>query len=580
MDLSGLQAIFSAAPVFEQFPGDGDVMLFRMELSDPEVPGKLRDRLSANGFSQVFENKFSALSFTVWSNGSQMLYVATDADLRMRVTATDELWEPLPESGDSFRPVADPLVTQPRGLFCTSDCGMVYLIRLSDGRFVLVDSGLGEYEETAHLFELIREQNVLPGNPVIAAWFITHRHSDHFRGFEQFMDRYADKVVLERLIYNWPAANMIRSASPSDGFDRIAASLPAGTVITAHAGQQFRFADAVFDVLFACEDLYPAYIRNLNDTSTVLRMALGTHRAMWLGDAQHQCANLLCERYTAEDLAADVLQVAHHGYWGGSAELYRRIDPAILLWPCPDYWYHEAVFWNENRPLVTSRKVRETYLSGNEEVTLNFADTDLTGRHAMPVFEPPVILHETFAGTEVRDLYWACVSGGQTGYVPPRIDNSLPGEARLTAGNALGVVTLLRQGLLDLPEGFTLLMEGRFGVIGDESAVGMLWNDPHPTVPNSEKILRLPAKSETAFSFRFSADPQAGVARLWNGGCLLREISYEPQKNCGLHLILKNAEAVLRNILVVEGCSGNDPDCNSKHNDCEYIQMKKGGTKK
>ena len=564
MDLPRLQAILSAAPVFEQFPGNGDVMLFRMDLPGPEALAKLRDRLTANGFSQVFENKFSALTFTVWSNGPETLYIAMDADLHTRVTATDERWEPLPDV--PFRRVADPLVTQPRGLYCTADCGMVYLIRLSDGRFVLIDSGLGEYEETAHLLELIREQNVLPGKPVIAAWFITHRHSDHFRGFEQFMDRCADEVALERLIYNWPAENMIRTASPSGEFDRIAASLPAGTVITAHAGQQFRFADAVFDVLFACEDLYPSFIKNLNDTSTVVRMTLGAHRVMWMGDAQHQCADLLCARYTAEDLAADVLQVAHHGYWGGSAELYRRVDPAILLWPCPDFWYHEAVFWKENQPLVTSPKVRETYLSGNEEVTLDFADADLTGRHALPAFEPPVILRETFAGTEVRDLRWACVSGGKTGYVPPKIDNSRPGEVRLTAGNALGVVTLLRQGLLDLPEGFTLLLEGRLGAVGDESTVGLLWNDPHPTVPDPEKVLPLPAESEKPFSFRLSADPQAGLARLWNGEELLREIPYGPQKNCGLHLVLKSTEAFLRNVLVVAGCSGNAPGSAIKEN--------------
>ena len=555
MNLPRLQSMFSAASVFEQFPGNGGDRLFRMEISDPERRAKLRDRLTANGYELIFENRFEAVTFTVWQGEEETVYLAEGPENRLRAVATGERWAPPSET--PYRKVAEPLVTQPRGLYCKADCGMVYLIRLSDGRFVLIDSGLGEYEETAHLRSLLRSQNVLPGKPVIAAWFITHRHDDHFRGFEQFMGRYADEIVLERLIYSWPDPCMIRKASASGEFDRIAASLPAETVVTPHAGQRFCFADAVFDVLFTCEDLYPAFVKNLNDTSTVLRMELGAHRAMWLGDAQKQCADLLCARYPAADLAADVLQVAHHGYWGGSQELYRRIDPEILLWPCPDFWYHEAVGWNENQPLVTSRNVRAVYLSGNEEVTLPFAQSDLACYHALPAFDPPVILREDFSGTEVRDLAWACVSGGKTGYVPPELDMSLPGEVRVTAGDACGVVTFLRQGLLDRPEGYTLTLEGRTGEVGE---IGLLWNDPHPTVPDPEKILPLPLAGKKTFSLLLAVDPGKEVALLRLNGGRARKISFTPQKNCGLHLVLKNSEVFLQKILVVAGIGRSAPD--------------------
>lgn len=548
MNYRQVQKILSFLPSLEQFPGSGDTMLFRARLADDAAKQKLNERLTANGYLPVSNLCTEGTVFTILQNEEQTLYLAVREDGEARVVATSERWSP---TDSAWEKVADPLVTQMRGLYCVADCGMTYVIRLSDGRFVLIDSGLGEYEEVPHLLSVLEGQNVLGGKPVVAAWFFTHRHGDHFRGFEEFYEQFSDRIRLERLIYQWPLAEWTGGCSPSDRFDAIAASLPEGSVITPHAGQRFRFADAVFDVLLTAEDLYPAFIRNFNDTSTVLRMTLGNHRVMWLGDAQRQASDLLCERFTRGDLAADVLQVAHHGYWGGSVELYTRIDPEILLWPCPDFWYHEARGWGENQPLVNSRKVREIYLAGNEETVLPFASDDLTGHHRLPAFPAPVIWHEDFSGDSVGRLYWACISGGSTGYAPPALDMSRPGEIRITAGATRGVCTLLRQGLLDLPEGFTVTLTGKTGA--SVGRMGLIWNDPRPTVPDDAKVLWLDPAAGEEFRFRLEADAPGGIARLYRDGDLLQEIPYVPQKNCGLHLVLEDTELFLRDFLAVAG---------------------------
>ena len=56
-----------------------------------------------------------------------------------------------------------PLLTQVRTAYFSADCGMAYIMRMCDGKFVLIDSNWGEYEEPEHLLEILNEQNTLPG---------------------------------------------------------------------------------------------------------------------------------------------------------------------------------------------------------------------------------------------------------------------------------------------------------------------------------------------------------------------------------------------------------------------------------
>ncbi|MBO5270948.1 MAG: hypothetical protein J6B77_09185, partial [Clostridia bacterium] len=40
-----------------------------------------------------------------------------------------------------------------------------------------------------------------------------------------------------------------------------------------------------------------------------------------------------------EALEAEVVQVAHHGYDGGSTGLYEKINPIYVFWPAGGTWY-------------------------------------------------------------------------------------------------------------------------------------------------------------------------------------------------------------------------------------------------
>jgi hypothetical protein len=65
----------------------------------------------------------------------------------------------LPEKGvPSIEKKVNPLITQVRPAYFSVDCGMSYVIRVSDGRFVLIDGGVGEYEEADHLWDILMSQ--------------------------------------------------------------------------------------------------------------------------------------------------------------------------------------------------------------------------------------------------------------------------------------------------------------------------------------------------------------------------------------------------------------------------------------
>ena len=349
----------------------------------------------------------------------------------------------LPPEPDTGRPTVTPLVTQMRLLYCCADCGMIYVIRLGDGRFAVIDSGMGEHEEPEHLLELLQEQNVRNGKPVIAAWFFTHPHIDHYNTFVNLMERYRDAVVLESVVYNWPTRDMAKGFSDLTRFDALISTLTETKKITARDGWQFVYPGVTFTVLYTCEDLYPTPFGNINDTSMVMRMDVGDRRVLWLGDASAAASDWLTRKYDRETLSCEIMQVGHHGYWGGSDLLHRMVDPEVLLWPCPDFWYQVITGWDCNRYLVESEKIHATFVGGQQETVL-----DMT---APIVKESPypdtgdVVYKEAFTDTNVYHKAWSSVTGGRTGYRGMGIAID-PGVCHCTAGEAWSVLEWVQPG--------------------------------------------------------------------------------------------------------------------------------------
>jgi hypothetical protein len=113
--------------------------------------------------------------------------------------------------------------------------------------------------------------------------------------------------------------------------------------------------DAVIEMLYTWEQ-YPNSMKMLsyfNDTSLVFSVDLGGEHIMQMGDCGPQASKVLEAIYTQDELRADIMQTAHHGYTGASAKLNELIDAPVILWPTTDYKFPIFKADDYNLPLYT-----------------------------------------------------------------------------------------------------------------------------------------------------------------------------------------------------------------------------------
>ncbi|MBQ7383201.1 MAG: MBL fold metallo-hydrolase [Clostridia bacterium] len=210
-----------------------------------------------------------------------------------------------------------------------------WLVRLEDGRFIVVDGGLTNSNNRNNadlIYKYMVEQNELDGNPVIAAWVITHPHSDHVQGFYDFTQRYKNKAELQMVISNMPNEADYNSAYSPQVYFGATESSPKAKFVVAHAGQRFAFAGLDLDILWTHENLYDSGYGDGNVASTVFSMTMAGGRVIITGDQQKAGCQIVNAIYR-EELKCDVIQICHHGYTGGDAGFYASTGAKVAVWP-------------------------------------------------------------------------------------------------------------------------------------------------------------------------------------------------------------------------------------------------------
>lgn len=499
--------------------------------------GSIWDEWSEYGSSFAVCKAFGRSWNLSWHERTKALRVVSDKEENLAPRTAQE------------GPVS-PLITQGRLLYYAYDCGMLYTIRLSDGRFVVIDGGMGEYEEPEHFLDLLNAQNTRPGVPEIAAWFITHAHNDHFMLLLKVCDRFYDRLKIDALVYNWAAPERIFRGSDLTEFNRVVAEHPDIKRIRPHTGQRFVYPGAEFKVLYTHEDRCPDFLNNFNDTSTVMRMESCGRRVMWTGDAMRETADLLCAEYPKEALKSEFLQVCHHGYSGGSDEFYRAVDAETLIWPCPDFWYYTQSALECNRYLSESPNIKAMFMSGREETTIDLTKpvvpSDPYANYAAP--KPgDVLLDEDFSGGNLYDVAWTAVTGGRTNYKSADLA-LVEGGCRMTASeDRFSVCEVMQPGMLKDAPSFRVRLQGRAETIG---TAALFWNHSAPWEYSDDEALDLGLVPGTAFDVELTVDGESGTA-VYTNGELVREIRFTPASRKGLYLILKDSEIVLGRITVV-----------------------------
>ena len=507
----------------------------------------IAEELEKSGFSLKKERKFGGNDYKIFVSGETAIYLSySPYEKVVRAIIKGGAVFPKCEGidGEAKYPV---LLTQVSPSYWYPDCGMGYVIRLKDGRFAIIDGGYDEFENVDRLFDIICTQNERGGKPIIAAWFVSHAHDDHCGIPRRFIEKYFDKCEIQNVFYNWEVLIGGSSRHAEGAFMALCEEKSAEmNVITPRTPDGYDFGGVHFDVIFVGEDMFPKEIKGLNNSSLVLRMEAEGKVVLFPADTEAPACGVFCKRFEKEIFKCDMFQVAHHGYWGGSEEFFSLVDPEILLWPCPNYWYKETFGWGANPILLNSPNVKAIYVSGREEKTF-----DLTKDFDYKIFDPKyksgeIIYEENFpVGRRISELGWACLDGGSTGYSTASVWLE-DGKCHLQAGaEAYKVIEFFREHIIKNNPDYLLEMSGK--VIGDYERIALFFDYGKPTVFSDEYAVDLGFTPDEEFGLTLSTDEKTQSAVLSVNG---KERTLPYREACGLHLILKSAEIEINGIKI------------------------------
>ena len=150
-------------------------------------------------------------------------------------------------------------------------------------------------------------------------------------------------------------------------------------LIKIHAGQKAVFANAEIDFLFAPEQLAPYRIIEMNETSLVFRVKISDKTVLFLADIstpadgkRNSAVSLLFQMYGAE-LKADICQIGHHGWNGGSVDIYNAVAPDIILWPVEESRWEKVSQYSTSKHLlkmVAEGIIKQMYVAKDGQVIL------------------------------------------------------------------------------------------------------------------------------------------------------------------------------------------------------------------
>ena len=317
--------------------------------------------LEEDGFTLYAENNLEGNEYYTYVNDELVVNVIfTKYNRKFKITveklATTEL--PARAEDNVYTPVAGlkSMITQV-GLFynvktdehgaMTNFNGMCYVIRLADGSFIVVDGGHGDATQVDNLYKTMETQAPDPENIVIAAWFFSHDHGDHTGTFQPFVNKYKDKVTVERFIYNFPGEEQGNGTVYKTMRSYIKGFFPDAKMVKAHPGQVFHLRNAKITMLYTMDVYESEELTDTNNASIVWKMEMEGKTFMCLGDYSESSLHLQ-KLYTKETLKSDIVQIAHHGISGQDGSIYPIIEPEYAFWPVGAY--HVIFHSNGNIP--------------------------------------------------------------------------------------------------------------------------------------------------------------------------------------------------------------------------------------
>ena len=243
-----------------------------------------------------------------------------------------------PESVHAYEKIAESSITQMSLSYAAGNFGLCHIITLEDGSFIVYDGGGNSNNDYIQLYNTLKSLNKRSdGKIVIAAWILTHEHWDHYTNFSTFCKNYSSKIKLEGMYCNTPSGTFAYNGyNPNyymnSDFANLSGTLGGVKKYIVHTGMKFYIRNACVEIIYTQEDLHPTKLYFFNDSTMVSRVTIAGQTITYLGDVRWEGSDIMSDRYKNE-LKCDIVQVSHHGYDGGTEEIYRYLNPETCLWP-------------------------------------------------------------------------------------------------------------------------------------------------------------------------------------------------------------------------------------------------------
>lgn len=355
-----------------------------MTLVENATPSKFQSycaEIEAAEFEQVFYREEADNLFTTFIGANEFIYVYyTDYNQQMRIITGPIESLALEDNSSYGSEKYSPFlmsVKQPSN-------GEGFIIRLPDGRFIIVDGG---YKGEDRIYNALR--GIENGKIVVAAWFISHPHGDHYPAFIDFAKAHGSDstIKIEQLLFNFASADKhsINGSAGNDPagegvkeiYETARTYMPDLPIREVHTGQMMYFDSASVEVLYTIEDLLPKALPNGNDASLIIRVNVADQSIVFLNDTCYASGPIL-NNIWGDHLKSDMVQVAHHGMYPANKEIYESIKAEIVLIPGTTDGVKDWVVNSSWKPVydVIFKYGKDIYIcSDNKSLTLDLPFT-------------------------------------------------------------------------------------------------------------------------------------------------------------------------------------------------------------